>query len=193
MKMNVCIKGVGCDTVSIPRFEEKMNRKLEEERQEEQEKEMRKNKLMSKKAEFDQNIGRVYFAEFTPEKNCRVFSEILLGVDSDEILEKYGSSNNFNELLQFRKYVASLPRKYRIGLTKINEKVRERDEFAIDGFRGSVSIEEISESLEKEGKLDGKNVQQVLNEQEYMKKLNERTGIMDEQLDDVDKYELEER
>jgi phosphopantetheinyl transferase (holo-ACP synthase) len=25
MKMNVCIKGVGCDTVSIPRFEEKMN------------------------------------------------------------------------------------------------------------------------------------------------------------------------
>ena len=174
-------------------FEEKMNRKLEEERQEEQEKEMRKNKLMSKKAEFDQNIGRVYFAEFTPKKNCRVFSEILLGVDSDEILEKYGSSNNFNELLQFRKYVASLPRKYRIGLTKINEKVRERDEFAIDGFRGSVSIEEISESLEKEGKLDGKNVQQVLNEQEYMKKLNERTGIMDEQLDDVDKYELEER
>ena len=25
MKMNVCIKGVGCDIVSIPRFEEKMN------------------------------------------------------------------------------------------------------------------------------------------------------------------------
>ena len=25
MKMNVCIKGAGCDTVSIPRFEEKMN------------------------------------------------------------------------------------------------------------------------------------------------------------------------
>lgn len=25
MKMNVCIKGVGCDTVSIPHFEEKMN------------------------------------------------------------------------------------------------------------------------------------------------------------------------
>lgn len=25
MKMNICIKGVGCDTVSIPRFEEKMN------------------------------------------------------------------------------------------------------------------------------------------------------------------------
>ena len=24
MKMNVCIKGVGCDTVSIPRLEEKM-------------------------------------------------------------------------------------------------------------------------------------------------------------------------
>ena len=101
-------------------------------------------------------------------------------------------SGNFYDMLQFRKYVHSLPQKYRKGLTKINDKIREIDETAIDRFRGSVSIEEISDDLEQQGKLDGKSVMQVLKEQESMQRMSERIGIIDKQLKIAEEYGLED-
>jgi len=151
-----------------------------------------KEELLLKKEEFSQNIAEVYFDEYSPEGNCEIFVEILCGIDPDEILEKYGMSSNFTDMLQFRKYVKALPKKYRKGLTKINDRIREIDETAIDGFRGSVSVEEISKQLEQEGKLDGKSVMQVLKEQENMLKMNESVSIIEEQLRIAERYGLED-
>jgi len=152
-----------------------------------------KEELLLKKEEFSQNIAEVYFDEYSPEGNCEIFVEILCGIDPDEILEKYGMSSNFTDMLQFRKYVKALPKKYRKGLTKINDRIREIDETAIDGFRGSVSVEKISEELEQKGKLDGRSVMQVLmKEQESMQRMNEQIGIIEEQLKIAEKYGLED-
>ena len=137
-------------------------------------KEIYRQELLDRKEEFLQNIARVYFDEYSPERNCEIFTEILCGIEPEEVLQKYGMSGNFNDMLQFRKYVKSLPKTYRKGLTKINDKIREIDETAIDGFRGSVSVEEISKKLEQEGKLDAKNVMQVLKDQKDMQRMNER-------------------
>jgi len=157
------------------------------------EKELYREELLAKREEFIQNIARVYFDEYSPERNCEIFTEILCGIDPEEILQKYGMSGNFNDMLQFRKYVKSLPKKYRKGLTKINDRIREIDETAIDGFRGSVSVEKISEELEQKGKLDGRSVMQVLmKEQESMQRMNEQIGIIEEQLKIAEKYGLED-
>lgn len=151
-------------------------------------KEIYRQKLLDRKEEFLQNIARVYFDEYSPKRNCEIFTEILCGIEPEEVLQKYGMSGNFNDMLQFRKYVKSLPKTYRKGLTKINDKIREIDETVIDGFRGSVSVEEISEELEQEGKLDVKSVMQVLKDQEDMKRMNERS----EKLKIAEEYELED-
>lgn len=148
-------------------------------------------KLLSKKEEFSQNIARVYFDEYTPERNCEIFADILCGVEPDEILKKYGMSANFSDMLQFRKYVKALPKQYRKGLTKINDRIREIDGTAIDGFRGSISVEEISEQLEQEGKYAGKNVRRVLNKQEENERL-ERLKVLEEQLRIAEQYGLED-
>ena len=151
-------------------------------------KEIYRQELLDRKEEFLQNIARVYFDEYSPERNCEIFTEILCGIEPEEILQKYGMSGDFNDMLQFRKYVKSLPKTYRKGLTKINDKIREIDETAIDGFRGSVSVEEISKKLEQEGKLDAKNVMQVLKDQKDMQRMNERA----DKLKTEEEYGLED-
>lgn len=151
-------------------------------------KEIYRQELLDRKEEFLQNIARVYFDEYSPERNCEIFTEILCGIEPEEILQKYGMSGDFNDMLQFRKYVKSLPKTYRKGLTKINDKIREIDETAIDGFRGSVSVEEISKKLEQEGKLDAKSVMQVLKDQKDMQRMNERA----DKLKIEEEYELED-
>lgn len=156
------------------------------------EKEMYRQELLYKKEKFLQNIARVYFAEYSPEENCEIFTEILCGIEPEEILQNYGISENFNDMLRFRKYVKSLPKKYRKGLTEIDDKIREIDETAIDGFRGSVSVEKISEELEQKGNLDEKSVMQVLEDQENMQEMNERAAIIEKQLSIAEKYRLED-
>lgn len=163
-----------------------------EQRNKNEEKELYRESLLAKMSEFIQNIPRVYFDEYSPEMNCKIFTEIICGIDPKEILNKYGLSRSFNDMLQFRKYVNSLPRKYRKGLTKINDRIREIDETAIDEFRGSVSVEEISEELEQEGKLDGRNAKHVLEDLEKIKEMQRRAAIIDEQLEIGDKYGWED-
>ena len=157
-----------------------------------EEKETYREELLGKKEEFLKNIANVYFDEYSPDINCKIFTEILCGIDSEDILERYGMSGSFNDMLQFRKYVRSLPKRYRKGLTEINDRIREIDETAIDGFRSSVSVKEIIEQLELEGKLESKSVMNVLKEQESMQRMNERVGIMEEQLKIAKEYGLED-
>lgn len=171
------------------RIYEEQKRRKEEERKAKQ---IKEEELLSKKEEFSQNIARVYFDEYSPEVNCKIFTEILCGIDSREILQEYGISGNFNEMLQFRKYVRSLPTKYRKGLTEINDIIREFDETAIDGFRGSVSVEQITGKLEQEGKLESRNVMQVLKDQERMQRMNDRVDIIEKQLKIAEQYGWEE-
>lgn len=151
-----------------------------------------KENLRTKEEEYYEKISRVYSDEYTPEKNCAIFADIVCGTESDDILEKYAETSNFYNMLQFRKYVKSLPKQYRKGLTKINDRIREIDKTAIDGFRGDVSKEEISEELEKEGKYRADNVMTVIKDQEKVYKINERANIIEEQLKIAQEYELED-
>lgn len=137
-------------------------------------KEIYRQELLDLKEEFLQNIARVYFDEYSPERNCEIFTEIICGIEPEEILQKYGMSDNFNNMLQFRKYVKSLPKEYRKGLTRINDIIREIDHTAIDGFRGSVSVEEISKELEQEGKLGIESVESVLKAQQKITSKNSK-------------------
>lgn len=148
--------------------------------------EMRREELSSKRKEFYQNIARVYFDEYSPEENCRVFADILFGTSPDEILEKYASTDDFYGMLQFRKYVKALPKQYRKGLTKINDKIRSIDETAIDGFRGEVSVEEIGKGLEKEHKLEKENVMEVLNRYAESKETLGEKNVIAEELGEAD-------
>ena len=86
-------------------------------------------------------------------------------------------------MLQFRKYVNSLPKKYRKGLTKVNDAIREIDDTALDVYRGKVSVQEIGEELYKEGRLSADNISQTLSKQANLKNIEagldnpESTGL----------------
>ena len=125
--------------------------------------------------------------------NCKLFLEILSGAEPDTIINRYiASTGNFYDLLQFRKYVKSLSKQYRKGLTKINDMIDDIDEMAIGGFRGRLDINEVIEILEMEGKLSGVNVMRVLKEQELEQKMAERADIIDEQMKIAEQYGLED-
>lgn len=151
--------------------------------------------LMAKKEEFDRMIPRVYFDEFTPEDNCEIFANILCGTNPDIILREFAPKDNFYKMLQFRKYVMSLPKEYRQGLTKVTEVIRKIDRTAIEGYRGKVSTKSASEVLETEQKMSKENIRQVLQELKDQKSaigIEERINVIDEQLRIADEYELEE-
>ena len=161
---------------------------FEEEENNDERRQQIRQELLLKKDEFDQNISRVYFDEYSPTLNCKIFTEILCGVEPDEILERYTDSDNFYGMLQFRKYVKSLPKKYRKGLTKINDMIRTIDETAIDGFRGTVSVDEVGRRLEQDHRLERQNIMNVLNEQAISQTKSEKTGAIDDKLKQFDEY-----
>jgi len=160
--------------------------------QDAEERRLLREELLSKKEEFTQNIARVYFDEYSPRKNCEIFADIVCGTNPDEVLEKYGASENFYDMLQFRKYVKALPKQYRKGLTKINDRIREIDETAIDGFRGNVSTNEVSEQLEQEGRYAAQNIMKVLNEQKITQRTSEQSSVVEEPSKLAEQYGLEE-
>ena len=121
--------------------------------------------LEEKRVEFDKNIARVYFDEYLPYQNCAIFTDIICGVNPDIILSKYASQDRFYDMLQFRKYVKSLPKKYRKGLTKITDRINEIDDTVLNVYRGRVPVKEIGEELYKEGRLNADNISQTLNKQ----------------------------
>lgn len=153
----------------------------------------KREELLSLKEKFYKEIPNTYFEEYSPKMNCKLLLEILSGVEPDTIIDTdIESTENFYDLLQFRKYVKSLPKRYRKGLTKINDIIDNIDETAIGGFRGKLDINEVIDTLEMEGKLSGVNVMRVLKEQKLEQKMVERADVIDEQMKIAEQYGLED-
>ena len=122
--------------------------------------------LLDKEEEFIENIPDVYFDEYTPEMNCKMFTYILSGMSPKEIIKRVCGGKEFYDMLQFRKYVKALPKEYRRGLTIIDDIICEIDDTAIYEERGSVEVDGIVEQSEKEGRLNAENLKEVLKDQE---------------------------
>ena len=153
----------------------------------------RREELLSLKEKFYKELPNAYFEGYSPKKNCKLFLKILSGVEPDTIIDTdIESTENFYDLLQFRKYVKSLPKQYRKGLTRINDIIDNIDETAMGGFGEKLDINEVIETLEMEEKLSGVNVMRVLKEQELEQKMAERVDIIDEQMKIAEQYGLED-
>lgn len=123
----------------------------------------RKKELMPIQEEFRRNIATVYFSEFSEKDNCRIFTDILLGKNLNTMIEKYCSS--FQDLLQFRKYVYNLPRKYRVNMqiAELEKIINDEDLTVLNVGRGAISISEIQDGISEEI-LDTESCNRVLNE-----------------------------
>ena len=80
--------------------------------------------------ELMENIGDVYFDEYSASKNCEVFVEILKGKSLDEIVDYFIGTNDIYKLLQFRRYLKHLPEKYirRFNILELEKKINEIDD-----------------------------------------------------------------
>lgn len=123
----------------------------------------RKKELMPIQEEFREDIATVYFNEFSEKENCRIFKDILLGKNLNDMLEKYCSA--FQDLLQFRKYVYGLPRRYRVNMriAELEKIINDEDVTVLNVGRGSISIGEIQDGISEEI-LDTESCNRVLNE-----------------------------
>lgn len=134
----------------------------EEEISQEQEKiEKRRKELELIQQEFDENIAKVYFEEFDTEKNCEIFTDILLGVDMSKLIDKYAKS--FSDILQLRKYVKQLPKRYRknIDIAELDERINNIDETALNINRGKVTVQDIEKGTREE-QLDMDSMNKIL-------------------------------
>lgn len=99
--------------------------------------------------EFLANIADVYDDELSPEDNCFLFSRILTGATVKELQDSYlGDQNNFRDLLQFRKYLRHLPRKYRrtLDLKSLDDEINQIDWTALNLNRGALKTEDLKET-----------------------------------------------
>lgn len=110
----------------------------------------RREQLLVLKDEFFENIPDVYFDEYSPKKNCKIFIDILDGKDVEQLKEKY--VKDFNELLQFRKYLKVLPRKYRrnIDVAQLEGEINIIDSTALNYGRGNLTVKDIGDNIRKE-------------------------------------------
>ena len=106
--------------------------------------------LLALKDEFFENIPDVYSEEYSAKKNCKIFIDILDGKDITQLEEKY--TKDFNDLLQFRKYLKALPRKYRrnIDITQLEEELNRIDYTALNYGRGNLTVKDIGENIQEE-------------------------------------------
>lgn len=65
----------------------------------------------SRDRDFIENIGNAYFDEYSPDVNCKLFMDILREAKIDKLVSKYCEC--FQDLLQLRKYLKRLPKKFR--------------------------------------------------------------------------------
>lgn len=132
----------------------------------------RKKELMPIQEEFRRNIATVYFSEFSEKENCRIFTDILLGKTLNTMIKKYCSS--FQDLLQFRKYVYSIPRKYRVNMqiAELEKIINDEDLTVLNVERGAISIGEIQDGISEEI-LDTENCSRVLKEMASVRTENE--------------------
>lgn len=83
--------------------------------------------------EFKNNIADVYFDEYDAETNCQMFSCILCDNNLKNFFENNLSDYSFNKLLQLRRYLKHLPKKYRdkINIKELESKINSIDNTAL--------------------------------------------------------------
>ena len=93
--------------------------------------------------EFKDNIAKAYFDEFDEKENCEIFSWILMGKTTEQIVRAF--SEKFSDLLQFRKYFRHLPKEYKkdIDFYKLEQTINSIDDTALSMDRSTFSIADI--------------------------------------------------
>ena len=121
--------------------------------------------LMTKESEYCDNIAKVYFEEYSPETNSKLFTKVLCGVEPDKIIEEMCYSNgyvDFLSMMQFQKYVNNLPIQYRKGFGKVSTLIRDIDDSVDLDVSKTKVLDEVAEDLRAGDKLSAKNVMKVL-------------------------------
>lgn len=121
--------------------------------------------LMTHENEYCDNIAKVYFEEYSPEINAKLFTKILCGIESDKIIEDMCYSNgyvDFLSMLQFQKYINNLPVQYRKGFGKVVTMIHDIDDSIDLDVSKTKVLDEVAEDLRAGDKLSAKNVMKVL-------------------------------
>lgn len=141
--------------------------------------------LMTHENEYCDNIAKVYFEEYSPEINAKLFTKILCGIESDKIIEDMCYSNgyvDFLSMLQFQKYINNLPVQYRKGFGKVVTMIHDIDDSIDIEFPKSEVVNEITEELKNGDRLSSKNVLKILDMQ--------KKDIDHKSIDDIDELKL---
>ena len=141
--------------------------------------------LMTHENEYCDNIAKVYFEEYSPEINTKLFTKILCGIESDKIIEDMCYSNgyvDFLSMLQFQKYINNLPVQYRKGFGKVVTMIHDIDDSIDIEFPKLEIVNEIAEGLKNGDRLSSKNVLKILDMQ--------KNDIDHKSIDDIDELKL---
>ena len=151
--------------------------------------------LMTHENEYCDNIAKVYFEEYSPEINAKLFTKILCGIESDKIIEDMCYSNgyvDFLSMLQFQKYINNLPVQYRKGFGKVSTLIRDIDDSVDLDVSKTKVLDEVAEDLRAGDKLSAKNVMKVLEmqkndiDQKNIENMEELKLLEDSGLEDYD-------
>lgn len=151
--------------------------------------------LMTKESEYCDNIAKVYFEEYSPETNSKLFTKVLCGVEPDKIIEEMCYSNgyvDFLSMMQFQKYVNNLPIQYRKGFGKVSTLIRDIDDSVDLDVSKTKVLDEVAEDLKSSNKLSAKNVMKVLEmqkndiEHKNIENMEELKLLEDSGLEDYD-------
>lgn len=141
--------------------------------------------LMTHENEYCDNIAKVYFEEYSPEINAKLFTKILCGIESDKIIEDMCYSNgyvDFLSMLQFQKYINNLPVQYRKGFGKVVTMIHDIDDTIDIEFPKLEIVNEIAEELKNGDRLSSKNVLKILDMQ--------KNDINHKSIDDINELKL---
>lgn len=141
--------------------------------------------LMTHENEYCDNIAKVYFEEYLPEINAKLFTKILCGIESDKIIEDMCYSNgyvDFLSMLQFQKYINNLPVQYRKGFGKVVTMIHDIDDTIDIEFPKLEIVNEIAEELKNGDRLSSKNVLKILDMQ--------KNDINHKSIDDINELKL---
>lgn len=141
--------------------------------------------LMTHENEYCDNIAKVYFEEYSPEINAKLFTKILCGIESDKIIEDMCYSNgyvDFLSMLQFQKYINNLPVQYRKGFGKVVTMIHDIDDSIDIELPKLEVVNEIAEELKNGDRLSSKNVLKILDMQ--------KNDINHKSIDDINELKL---